>query len=62
MLLLGTIFLLIALVLDSVWALAAGAARDWFGRSPRRIASLSATGGVAMIALGGTLAATGAKS
>lgn len=62
MLLLGTMFLLIALVLDSVWALAAGAARDWFGRSPRRIASLSATGGVAMIALGGTLAATGAKS
>jgi threonine/homoserine/homoserine lactone efflux protein len=62
MLLLGTIFLLIALVFDSVWALAAGAARDWFGRSPRRIASLSATGGVAMIALGGTLAATGAKT
>jgi threonine/homoserine/homoserine lactone efflux protein len=62
MLLLGTMFLLTALVFDSVWALAAGAARNWFGRSPRRIASLSATGGVAMIALGGTLAATGAKS
>jgi threonine/homoserine/homoserine lactone efflux protein len=61
MLLLGTIFLLIAVVFDSVWALA-GAARDWFGRSPRRIASFSAIGGIAMIALGGTLAATGAKS
>lgn len=62
LLLLGAIFLLIALVLDSSWALAAGAARDWFARSPRRIAALSATGGVALIALGGTLAVTGSKS
>ncbi len=62
MLLFGAIFLAIAVALDSVWALAAGAARDWFGRSPRRIAGLSATGGAAMIALGGTLAVTGAKS
>ena len=52
MLILGTLFVAIALVSDSVWALAAGTARDWFGRSPRRIANLSATGGVVMIGLG----------
>jgi threonine/homoserine/homoserine lactone efflux protein len=62
MLLFGAIFLVIGIALDSVWALAAGAARDWFGRSPRRIAGLSATGGAAMIALGGSLAVAGAKS
>jgi threonine/homoserine/homoserine lactone efflux protein len=60
--LLGIIFLLIALVSDSIWALAAGTARHWFARSPKRIASLSAAGGVMMIGLGGTLALTGSKS
>jgi threonine/homoserine/homoserine lactone efflux protein len=60
--LLGVIFLVIALVSDSIWALAAGTARHWFARSPKRIASLSAAGGVMMIGLGGTLALTGSKS
>jgi threonine/homoserine/homoserine lactone efflux protein len=50
--LLGVVFVIIALVSDSVWALVAGAARDWFARSPKRIATLGATGGVMMIALG----------
>lgn len=59
---LGAAFLLIALVSDSAWALAAGTARHWFARSPRRIAALSTTGGVMMIGLGGTLALTGAKN
>ncbi|MEO5320339.1 LysE family translocator [Arthrobacter sp. CC3] len=58
---LGAVFLLIALVSDSIWALAAGTARQWFARSPRRISTLSTTGGAMMIALGGTLALTGAK-
>lgn len=49
---LGSIFVAIALVTDSAWALAAGAARDWFGRSPRRLATLGATGGAFMIGLG----------
>ncbi|MFZ2965284.1 MAG: LysE family translocator [Rhodoglobus sp.] len=52
MLELGSIFVAIALVTDSAWALAAGIARDWFGRSPRRLATLGATGGVFMIGLG----------
>jgi threonine/homoserine/homoserine lactone efflux protein len=59
---LGAAFLLIALVSDSAWAFAAGTARHWFARSPRRIAALSTTGGVMMIGLGGTLALTGAKN
>lgn len=60
--LLGGIFLLIALVSDSVWALAAGWARQWFTRSPRRIPKMEATGGALMIGLGGTLALAGTKS
>jgi len=60
--LLGATFLGIALVSDSVWALAAGTARQWFARSPRRVAAVTTTGGVMMIGLGGTLALTGSKS
>jgi threonine/homoserine/homoserine lactone efflux protein len=52
MLALGTLFVAIALLSDSVWALAAGFARDWFARSPRRISTLGATGGAMMIGLG----------
>jgi len=52
----GVLFAAIAFCSDSVWALAAGSARDWFARSPRRIETLSATGGAMMIALGGVLA------
>jgi len=59
---LGAAFLLIALVSDSTWAFAAGTARHWFARSPRRIAALSTTGGVMMIGLGGTLALTGTRN
>ncbi|TFB49926.1 LysE family translocator [Cryobacterium tagatosivorans] len=59
---LGLVFLVLALLGDSVWALAAGSARDWFARSPRRMEQLAAGGGVMMIGLGGVLAATGAKA
>lgn len=62
LLLLGLIFPTLALVCDTAWALAAGTARTWFARSPRRMSTLSGTGGVMMIGLGGTLAFTGAKS
>jgi threonine/homoserine/homoserine lactone efflux protein len=60
--LLGVLFVLIALVSDSLWAIAAGSARHWFARSPRRISAMEATGGALMIGLGGTLALTGTKS
>lgn len=58
---LGVIFLVLALMFDSVWALAAGTARQWFGRSPKRVERLGATGGVLMIGLGSVLAFTGVK-
>ena len=59
--LLGLLFQALALVCDSVWALAAGSAREWFATSPRRRAALATTGGVAMIGLGGALALTNAN-
>lgn len=58
---LGAIFLVIALVFDSVWVLIAATSREWFAKSPRRISSMSATGGVMMIGLGGTLALAGSN-
>ncbi|WKE68915.1 LysE family translocator [Streptomyces sp. WP-1] len=61
MLLLGLVFNLIALVSDSVWGLVASAARDWFARSPRRLSAVGGAGGLAMIGLGVTVAATGRK-
>jgi threonine/homoserine/homoserine lactone efflux protein len=45
LLVLGTAFPLIALVLDSIWAIAAGAASQWLSRSPRRLATIGGTGG-----------------
>ncbi len=59
LLLLGVIFGVLAVLSDSVWALAAGKARDWFAREPKRLDSLGATGGVLMIGLGAGLAASG---
>ncbi len=58
---LGAIFCLIALVCDSVWALAAGAARSWLVGSPRRLEAIGGTGGVVMIGLGAGLALSGRK-
>ena len=58
---LGLVFFLLALICDSVWALAAAGARDWFAKSPKRLSTLSATGGGMMIGLGGVLLFTGAE-
>ena len=59
-LLLGGIFVLIALFSDGLWALA-GTARDWFTRAPRRLELVRGGGGLAMIAIGASLALTGRK-
>jgi threonine/homoserine/homoserine lactone efflux protein len=59
MLILGALGPLIALVLDSLWAMAAGTARQWFTRSPRRLAMVGGAGGLVMIGLGVSVAATG---
>ena len=59
---LGLTFVLLALVMDSIWVFTASAARHWFARSPKRLSQLGVAGGVVMIGLGGALAVTGAKS
>jgi threonine/homoserine/homoserine lactone efflux protein len=56
LLLLGLVWVVIALMSDSLWALAAGQARSWLGRSPRSLAAMGATGGITMIGLGVYLA------
>ncbi|MDQ2586170.1 LysE family translocator [Saccharothrix yanglingensis] len=58
-LLLGLVFNLIAVVSDSAWGLAAGTARNWFARSPRRLAAVGGVGGVTMIGLGVAVAVSG---
>jgi threonine/homoserine/homoserine lactone efflux protein len=52
MMLLGAVFGAMAICSDSVWALAASKARDWFARKPQRLDRLGATGGVMMVSLG----------
>lgn len=59
MLALGGIFVTLCVIFDSGYALAAGAARTWFGRSPQRLSNLGVAGGVAMIGLGVGVAVTG---
>ena len=61
MLLLGAVFVAIAVVCDSTWALAAGSARAWLARSPRRLELVGGTGGLVMICIGAGLALTGRK-
>lgn len=59
--LLGVSIPLVALFSDSAWALAAGGARAWFARSPRRLEFIGGTGGLVMIGLGAGLALGGSK-
>lgn len=61
MLLLGGLFMAIAVLCDSTWALAAGTARTWLARSPRRLELIGGAGGLAMIGIGASLAITGRK-
>ena len=59
---LGLTFVVLALLMDSIWVVTAGAARQWFARSPKRLSQLGVVGGVVMIGLGGALAVSGAKN
>jgi len=61
MLLLGAVFMAIAVLCDSTWALAAGTARAWFAASPRRLELVGGTGGLVMIGIGASLALTGRR-
>ncbi len=61
MLVLGLLFALIAATLDSVWGLAAGAARDWLATSPARLRRIGGAGGVMIFGMGVALAFTGRR-
>jgi threonine/homoserine/homoserine lactone efflux protein len=58
---LGLIFVFIALASDTVWAIMAGSARNWFATNPKRISRLTGVGGGMMIGLSGVLLLTGNK-
>ncbi|GAA6525462.1 LysE family translocator [Intrasporangium sp. DVR] len=49
---LGVAFGAMAICSDSVWAVVAGKAREWFARKPKRLDQLGATGGSMMVGLG----------
>ncbi|MEU4095825.1 LysE family translocator [Streptomyces sp. NPDC026673] len=59
MLLLGLVPIGIGLISDTLWGLTASAARVWLGRSDRRLSVIGGAGGLAMLGLGVTVAATG---
>lgn len=59
---LGLVFAVLAIAGDSVWAIAAGSAREWFGRSRRRVEAMRAAGGLALIGLGAYTVATGTEA
>ena len=48
----------LAVLSDGMWATVACSARRWFARKPQRLDAMGAAGGVMMIGLGATLAAT----
>jgi threonine/homoserine/homoserine lactone efflux protein len=54
-LVLGGVFAAIAVVSDTLWALAAGGLLAWFSRSPRRLELIGGAGGLAIAAVGAGL-------
>lgn len=61
MLLLALVSVSFGVVSDCTWGLAASGVRGWFARSPRRFALVGGAGGLAMIAVGLSVALTGRK-
>jgi threonine/homoserine/homoserine lactone efflux protein len=59
MLVLSLVSFAIAVVSDSAWGLVASTVRAWFARSPRRLELVGGAGGLAMIALGLSVAIAG---
>ncbi|HUJ33798.1 MAG TPA: LysE family translocator [Solirubrobacteraceae bacterium] len=60
-LVLGLVFAVIAIISDTIWALAAGGFRAWFSRSPRRLELVGGAGGLAIVAVGAGLIVSGRK-
>jgi threonine/homoserine/homoserine lactone efflux protein len=54
---LGLVFGVMAICSDSVWALLAARAREWFARKPARLDKLGTAGGAMMVGLGATMLA-----
>jgi threonine/homoserine/homoserine lactone efflux protein len=61
MIVLGAVFAVIALAMDSVWGTAAGTVRSWFARSARRLDLVGGAAGLTMVGLGVGLAVNGRK-
>jgi threonine/homoserine/homoserine lactone efflux protein len=59
MLLLSAVAFGMALISDTIWVLAASGVRGWFASNPRRLAAVGGAGGLAMIAVGVSVATTG---
>ena len=51
LLILGIIFEVIGVLSDSMYAIGAGLARDWFARDPKRIGIVQGTGGLMIVGL-----------
>jgi threonine/homoserine/homoserine lactone efflux protein len=62
MLMLGVVFVLIALLIDGSWALLADVGSSWLSSSPHRLAVVRACGGVLIVGLGVALAFTSPAS
>jgi len=60
-LLLGIVPLVVGLVTDTAWALAAGRARTWIARSPRRMTTIGRVGGASVIGVGLSVAVSDAR-
>jgi threonine/homoserine/homoserine lactone efflux protein len=60
-LVLGLIFAAIAALSDTLWVLAAGAFRAWFGRSARRLELVGGFGGLSIATVGAALLLSGRK-
>lgn len=58
---LAAVSMVIAILSDGCWGLAAGSARSWLSASPRRLELLGGAGGLTMIGLGVGLAASGGR-
>jgi threonine/homoserine/homoserine lactone efflux protein len=59
LLILAVIPIVLGAMTDTMWALAAGQARAWLSGTPRRMRTLGRIGGLSMIGLGVSVAATG---
>jgi threonine/homoserine/homoserine lactone efflux protein len=56
---LGAVFVTIALVSDGAWGLLAGTIRSWIVRSPKRLETIGGVGGLVIVGLGVRLAVSG---